>query len=74
MSNEQEKNNSQEFEIKLTESDKELLRKLDMEHRAKMNKQVENQDVNAVEEINERGELKPVPISIPNPKSKQNVS
>lgn len=74
MSNEQEKNNSQEFEIKLTESDKELLRKLDMEHRAKMNKQVENQDVNAVEEINKRGELKPVPISIPNPKSKQNVS
>lgn len=61
-----------EFKIKLTDSDKELLKKLDMEHRAKLIKQEEREKAYKKELEKENVGTSKV-TATPNPKSKQKV-
>lgn len=76
------------YKIKLTKSDKELLRKLDMEHRAKLTKQSEENhappkakaEQNMEKESKQKedktkvGNQQPKVATKPNPKSKQKVN
>ncbi|CAH1160069.1 unnamed protein product [Phaedon cochleariae] len=76
------------YKIKLTDSDKELLQRLDMEHRAKLIKATERQDYVVGDEKQLVGSSKtsvqnldrptkntsPHVVSVPNPKSKQKLS
>ncbi|KAG5887353.1 hypothetical protein JTB14_018368 [Gonioctena quinquepunctata] len=71
---ETEKSNSTpnySFKIKLTKSDEDLLRKLDMEHRAKL---VKAADRNKEENVEAKNEENPKMVAVPNPKSKQKLS
>ncbi|CAH1965303.1 unnamed protein product [Acanthoscelides obtectus] len=80
-----EKSKKPEFTIKLTDSDKALLRKLDMEHRARMTEkgrlqqekdvksEVEDTQVKSQQAEEENAQETKV-SSIPNPKSKQKLS
>lgn len=61
-----------EFKIKLTDSDKELLNKLDMEHRAKLTKQEEREKAYK-KELEKENVGKSKVMAVPNPKSKQKV-
>ncbi|XP_030750710.1 atypical kinase COQ8B, mitochondrial [Sitophilus oryzae] len=75
LSSNRESISSYEYQIKLTESDKKLLQRLDMEHRAKLVKQVEKERQNEQKD-NEKTvgetiqESKIRPIVVPHPKSK----
>ncbi|KAK9730657.1 ABC1 atypical kinase-like domain [Popillia japonica] len=70
------------FEIKLTDSDKALLKKLDMEHREKieiMKKQDETSNIAHVVAVDVKEEKKkekkaPKIVAVPNPKSRQSLS
>lgn len=68
------------FEIKLTDSDKALLKKLDMEHREKieiMKKQDETSNIAHVVDVKEEKKKEkkaPKIVAVPNPKSRQSVS
>lgn len=71
-----------EYQIRLTESDKELLKKLDMEHRAKLVKQVERTrefEVDQVKKNDEKtvgetiNESQAKVTAVPNPKAKLKV-
>lgn len=79
--------NKSDFEIKLTKKDKELLKKLDMEHQkkvkigiGKIKSSKESKDVsedktrNFVEHDKPSVETAPKVTAVPNPKSKQKVS
>lgn len=71
-----------EYQIRLTESDKELLRKLDMEHRAKLVKQAERTKEFEVDQVKKKdektvgetiNESQAKVTAVPNPKAKLKV-
>lgn len=64
------------YKIKLSKSDKELLRRLDMEHRAKLSKQAEekSKEEKEMEKPKATSSEQAKIVSVPNPKSKQKVN
>ncbi|KAJ8922528.1 hypothetical protein NQ315_007558 [Exocentrus adspersus] len=62
-----------DFKIKLTEGDKELLKRLDMEYRAKLTKQEDREKAYKKELEKENVATSPKVTAVPNPKSKQKL-